>query len=222
MSIDTLKKIDGGFRPAGYSIIRKMLLTGHTEHLQTEHGTVAIRPFMGVRKTFKVVDLKRVDVTVPDKAVMIDLDTRNPGEEIEGEHDTFSLRNDMTAAIRYVFEYLNGSLDTWHSPGDSIDVWANQAEREGCILATIGDQAILEYEMPGTTSQYGRHPAQPTSALRVITTIGRETIGNHQTVSYNKVPARWIAAIRASGQTEWIGMGQRSTTRIPFPAEVTT
>lgn len=222
MSIDTLKKIDGGFRRAGYGIIRKMLLAGHTEHLQTDHGTVTIRPFEGKRKAFGVVDAKRVDVMVPDKCVMIDRDTRAPGEEIEGEHDTFSLRNDMTAAIRYVFEYLNGSLDTWHSPGDSIDVWANQADREGCILATIGDQAILEYEMPGTTSQYGRHPAQPTSALRVITTIGLETIGNHQTVSYNKVPQKWLAAIRASGQTEWLGLGQRSTTRIPFPAEVTT
>jgi len=229
MSIDTLKKVDGTYRRASYKVIRKMLTAGHTEHLQTERGTVAIRPFNGIRRTFKVVDMKRVDVEVPDKCVMIDRDTRNPGEEIEGEHETFSLRNDMLEAIRYVFEYLNGSLDTWYEAGDNIDVWANQAEREGCILATIGDQAILEYEMPGTTGQWGynrrtgqyRHPAEPTSALRVITTVGLEEVGSYQAISYNKVPKKWLAAIRASGHTDWIGMGQRSRTRIPFPQEET-
>ncbi len=231
MSIDTLKLIDGGFRRANYSIIKKMLLAGHTEHLQAAGGTVAIRPYVGERTVNQfVADADRVrklvEVQVPDKRVTIDRDTRAPGCTTEGESQDFSLRNDMTAAIRYVFEYLNGSLDTWYEAGDGIGVWSNQAEREGCILATIGDQAILEYEMPGTTSQYGynrrtgqyRHEAQPTSALRIITTIGRDEI-THKACSYNTVPKRWIAAIRAAGMDDWIGMGQRSTTRIPFPAE---
>lgn len=220
MSIDTLR-IDGGFRRANYRIIKKMLLAGHTEHLQTEHGTVAIRPYVGERTTGKYVDRKYVDVQVPDKCVTIDRDTRAPGCTTEGESQDFSLRNDMTAAIRYVFEYLNGNLDTWWGAGDSIEVWSNQAEREGCVLATIGDQAILEYEMPGTTTQWqcrGRTMGRVTSALRIITTIGNETI-TFKACSYNAVPKRWLAAIRAEGMDDWIGMGQRSHDRIPFPAE---
>jgi len=208
MSIDTLRNPDGTFRRATYAIIRKMLEMGHTEHLQADGGIVAIRPYA---------------VQVPDKRVTID--TTEGGQYTQSQ--SFSLRDDMTAAIQYVFEYLNGSLDTWHKAGDGIGVWSNQAEREGRILATIGDQAILEYEMPGTTSQYGYNPrtggyrfeARPTSALRIITTIGRKEIG-HKAVSYNAVPKRWIAAIRAAGMDDWIGMGQRSATRIPFPAEV--
>ena len=215
MSIDTLK-IGDGYRRANWSIIRKMLLAGHTEHLQTEHGLVAIRPYVGERESWKVVDMKRVDVTVPDKCVTVERRTKHGDDS-----HSFSLRNGMTDAIRFIFVALNGAMDTGHEAGDSSDVWANQAEREGCILATIGDEAILEYEMPGTTTQWqsrGRTMGRVTSALRIITTIGDETI-TFRACSYNAVPQKWLAAIRASGMDDWLGMGQRSLERIPFPAE---
>lgn len=216
MSIDTLRKIDGTYRRASYKNIKKMLIGYHTDHLKTELGTVAFRPFTGQRENYR----GKMEAT---KCVTIDRDTRAPGETTEGESKDFVLRDEMNEAIRYAFEYLNGSLDTWWTPGDDIDVWANQGRREGCILATVGDEAILEYEMPGTISTWkvgNRIMGNCTSALRIITTIGFDQVGGYKSVSYKAVPKKWIAAIRESGQTEWIGMGQRSLERIPFPAEV--
>lgn len=224
MSIDTLRKPDGTYRPASYRDIAQAIDCGHTEHLQTERGAVAIRPYTD--KGIHDDDRKE------RKAITVDFYDRRTDDP---EHrDDFSVDYILTFsrvdAISDIFKLLNGSLDTQWTAGDSISVWANQAERDGCVLATLGDQIIIEYEMPGTTGQWGynrrtgqyRHPAVPTSALRVVSTIGYEVIGAYTAVSYNRVPRRWLDAIRASGHTEWLGMGQRSTKRIPFPAEATT
>ena len=45
-------------------------------------------------------------------------------------------------------------------------------------------------------------------------------VGDYKSVSYKTVPKRWLRAIKAAGTTEWVGMGQRSFERIPFPEEV--
>lgn len=224
MSIDTLKRPDGSYRPADYRDIARAIDCGHTEHLQREGRTVAIRPYTD--KGIHNDDRKE------RKAVTVDCydhRTKDPKHRDDFSVD-YILTFSRVDAISDIFKYLNGNLDTHWAAGDSISVWANQAEREGCVLATLGDEIILEYEMPGTTSQWGynrrtgqyRHPAEPSSALRVVQTIGLEMVGGYTAVSYNRVPRKWLDAIRASGHTEWLGMGQRSTVRIPFPEEVTT
>lgn len=230
MSIDTLKQKDGTYRRADYGTISRAIDAGHTEHLQTEHGIVAIRPY----KIDEVRVNKRTgEPQFPGEAVgkNVLIEFYRPGHKHGDEEQVRGPISGLyiTDLIAWVFERLNGSMDTFYEAGDNIDVWANQAEREGCVLATIGDEVLLEYEMPGTTSQYGynrrtgryAHPAQPTSSLRIITTIGLETVGGWKAVSYNRVPKRWLAAIRDAGMTDWIGMGQRSTVRIPFPEQVT-
>ena len=162
-NIDALKNDDGSFRRASYAMIKGAAKCGHTAHLETEHGVVAFRPFTD-RKT----DEKRwrLDFYGPYQDDIANRDSENAefgyGEGLD--------------LIRWAYEHLNGSMDTSYEPNDGIDVWANQAEREGYVLATIGDKVMLEYEMPGTTSKWRGHPAQPTSALRVVTTIGLEQV----------------------------------------------
>lgn len=222
MSIDTLRKEGGGYRPASYRDIKRAIECGHTEHLQREGRTVAIRPYTD--KGLHSGDRKE------RKAITVDFyDSRTDAPEDRDKYSVdYVLTFSLIGAISDIFKYLNGSLDTSWTAGDNIEVWANQAEREGCVLATIDDEIIVEYEMPGTTSQWGynrrtgqyRHPAVPTSALRIVQTIGWEMVGGYTAVSYKRVPRKWLSAIRASGHTEWLGMGQRSIKRIPFPDAV--
>ena len=219
-NIDALKNDDGSFRHASYAIIKGAAKCGHTAHLETEHGVVAFRPFK--------VKTKGPKRFLPANTVGDHLENRWRLDFYGPYQDDIANRDSENAEfgygegidlIRWAFEHLNGSMDTWYEPGDGIDVWANQAEREGYVLATIGDKVMLEYEMPGTTAKYAHHPAQPTSALRVITTIGLEEVGGYTAYSYNNVPKPWLRAIKAAGMTDWIGMGQRSIERIPFPTE---
>jgi len=220
MSIDTLKRKDGTYRPADYRDIKRAVDCGHTEHLRRDGITVALRPFTADRDSDKPRKAITVDVYGPHTADPEDRDC-------DSRDFVFGVFGAHLETCRYIYERLNGSSDTLLQPNDAIDVFANQAEREGTVLATLGDQAIIEYEMPGTTSQYGynrrtgqyAHPADPTSALRIVTTVGTEMVGDYQAVSYNRVPKKWLAAIRDADMTDWIGMGQRSTTRIPFPGE---
>ena len=202
-NIDALKNGDGTYGRATYRWIKGAIHCGHTAHLETELGVVAFRPF-------KDPDGKqrwRLDFYGPYQDDIANRDSENAEF---GAHEKVDM-------IRWAYEHLNGSLDTEYQPNDMINVWANQAEREGYVLATIGDEVLLEYEMPGTTAKFWNHPAEPWSALRVIRTIGLEAVGNYKAVSYNTVPKRWLAAIREAGMTNWIGMGQRAAARIPFP-----
>ena len=206
MSIDTLK-ITGGYRPARFHHAEKALDIGHTEHLQTEHGIIAVRPFKDSD------DHRSWCIDFYPKG------EREPGNERQYRNDFVN----KLAAIRFILSSLNGAHPgPEFEPHDSLEVWANQAEREGYVLAVIGDEVLLEYEMPGTTSKWANHPAQPTSALRVIQCIQDRPVGSYKTMSYRTVPVRWLNAIREAGTTDWIGMGQRSTTRIPFPTEAST
>lgn len=209
MSIDTLKidtspRFPGGYRPARFTDAAMALQAGHTEHLQTEHGIIAVRPFKD-----------------SDDSLNWCIDFYPKGEREPGNERQY--RNDFVnrlAAIRHILTSLNDKHPVPEfEPYDCLDVWANQAEREAYVLAVIGDEVLIEYEMPGTTSQWAHHPAQPTSALRVIQCIQDKPVGSYKTMSYKAVPVRWLQAIREAGTTDWIGCGQRSKTRIPFPAE---
>lgn len=208
-NIDALSNGDGTYKPATFKWIMGSRDCGHTAHLETELGVVAFRPY-------KDPDGKkrwRLDFYGPYQDDIANRDSENA--------DFSNNYEDKLDLIRWAYEHLNGSLDTSYQPHDTLDVWSNQAEREGYVLATIGDEVLLEYEMPGTTSKWAHHPAQPTSALRIIRTIGLQPVGDYKSVSYKTVPKRWLRAIKAAGTTEWVGMGQRSFERIPFPEEAT-
>ena len=206
-NIDALKNKDGTFTRATYRWIKGAMECGHTAHLQTGLGVVAFRPY----KTPPGNQRWRLDFYGPYQDDIANRDS---------EHDDFGNSvTDKLDLIRWAFVHLNGSLDTWLEPHDEVDVWANQAERESYVLATIGDEAIVEYEMPGYKDHRGIQ--HTTSSLRIIKTIGQEPVGNYKSASYNSVPKKWLAAIKAAGTTDWIGMGQRSRDRIPFPTNLT-
>jgi len=201
MSIDTLRT-NGGYRAATYNDIKATVHAGHTEHLQTERGVVAFRPYEGGGRRDKITGVER-----KGHWVMADF---YPLGGREG-HETVDFPRNDVELIAWAMERLNGSCDCTLEPNDCLDVWANQAEREAVVLAVLGDTAILEYEMPG------RYSTVPTSALRIQRFIGDEPIGGYRSVSYNNVPKRWLRAIQAADMTNWLGMGQGSHTRIPFP-----
>jgi hypothetical protein len=86
--------------------------------------------------------------------------------------------------------------------GDSLDVWINQGHREALVLGVIGDQMIVEYEMPaGTTA---------------MLVMNRDESGWAKSVSYKTCPKKWIEAIR-KGQAGWSGISQSGQT-YDFPS----
>ena len=75
-------------------------------------------------------------------------------------------------------------------PLDRLEVHVNQGVRQAYVLAVLGDEALIEYEMPkGTTALWviRRYHPQP-ACLRVI--------------SYRTCPKKWLDAIEAAG-TVW-------------------
>jgi len=91
-----------------------------------------------------------------------------------------------------------------YRPNDSIEVYSNQAMRDGWVLAVIGDEILIEYEMPAGTT-----------AMLKFTVLGGK-LRHMRNVSYRDCPKKWLAAIREAGM-EWVGMGQRGNW--PFPKE---
>ena len=184
MNIDTLRKTDNTYRAAQYIDVSRCLNADHVTHLQRDENVVAIRPTAG--------------------GWMID---RAPNGKTEGS--SFWSKEERADAIRTVLLILNGTANHY-SAGDVTTVEANQGERDADVLATIGDEVLVEYFMPnGTTS------------LRVIRVIGLRQI-SYSTCSYHSVPQRWIDAMREQGTEYWEGRGQRSCVPIPFPQQETS
>ncbi|HDZ37787.1 MAG TPA: hypothetical protein ENH62_05820 [Marinobacter sp.] len=105
-----------------------------------------------------------------------------------------------------VVNYLNqGAHD--YQPNDAITYWSNRARRDATVLAVIDDEALIEYKMP-----YG------TSAL-IKCNVRFGDLRMRTNYSYHKVPRKWLLAILEADMTNWIGMGRRSITRIPFPIQ---
>lgn len=80
-------------------------------------------------------------------------------------------------------------------PFDRLEVHVNQGVREAYVLAAIGDEALIEYEMPrGTTALWviSRHRPEP-YCRRVI--------------SYRTCPKKWREAMASAG-TVWEGRPQ--------------
>lgn len=80
-------------------------------------------------------------------------------------------------------------------PGDVLEVNVNQGWRQAVILAVLGQEALLEYEMPAGTT-----------ALWVID-AGNPTVGCKRNVSYKACPKKWRKAMEEAG-TQWEGNGQ--------------
>lgn len=206
-NIDALRNKDGNYRRAGANFIKGALECGHTAHLQTGRGTVAFRPY-------KIDEVRvRKDGTqyFPGEKVgqnwLVEFypTGHNPGDEIR------LYSNNKIDLIRFAYGHLNGEQKACASSGDATSTWSNQANREADVLAVIGEEVLIEYEMPGTTN--GRE----TSSLRVIKQIGILEYGAYKSYSYRNLPKRWINAMHEQGTEDWIGMGQTESEPVPFP-----
>ena len=225
-NIDALKQEDGTFKDAGFALIKGAIECGHTAHLQTERGVVAFRPYeINEVRVNQKTGVQYFAGEEAGKNILVEFFSTASDSSIEDDSIRMPVVR-MYDLSRGAYKKLHGSMDTQYKANDYIAVYCNQAYREGYVLATIGDEMIVEFEMPGTAGRWGynrrtgqyRHDAAPTSALRVVQTIGRVEVGTYKPYSYNSVPKKWLKAIREAGMTQWIGMGQRSLRRIPFPA----
>lgn len=84
-------------------------------------------------------------------------------------------------------------------PFDELTIFANQGDRPAMVLAVLGDQALVEYQMP-----------KGTTALRILAS---DDDGDGRTVSYTKLSLDWLKAI-VDADTNWIGRPQQSGHRI--------
>lgn len=89
-------------------------------------------------------------------------------------------------------------------PGQSITFWIQKGWRPGRVLAVIGQEALMEYEMPeGTTSLV---------FISADTQLTDEHVakGTHFTrnpYGYERLPLRWLKAI-IDNDMEWLGRSQ--------------
>lgn len=124
------------------------------------------------------------------------------------------LRGDDRRAHRYVNEAMRQSAcddahghalqmnsNPYHTD-ETMEVYSNQADREATVLAVIGDEILVEYEMPAGST-----------AMLQFTVLGGE-LRKRKNVAYNTCPKRWIAAMVEQGM-EWIGAGQRGNVAFP-------
>lgn len=82
-------------------------------------------------------------------------------------------------------------------PLDRLTVDANQGEREAYVLAVIGDEALIEYEMP-----------KGSTAMWVVNAWNPEP-GCIRNIAYRSCPKKWHDAMEEAG-TQWEGRGQGS------------
>ena len=101
--------------------------------------------------------------------------------------------------------------------GDSVEVFANQAMRDGMVLATLFNdklgrwEALVEYGMPAGTTVLVRFTANDDGTCHLNTVENHRNEysgitymrGTHhgKTVSYHKVPKKWLAAIASQQDT---------------------
>ena len=207
-NIDALRNGDGTYRAASANLIRGALRCGHTAHLQTERGIIAIRPF-----NLRPEDLTGSRGELRAKHWPMDGKGLNwlvefyPGGRRKGM--TEYRGQDERAALQFAFEALNGRPH-FYSAGARCTWYANQANRRATVLATQGDDVLIEYLMPGTTS--GRE----TSAL-VLCHASASGLTLARNYSHRALPKHWVRTMHEQGTDEWLGLGQRESTAVPFP-----
>lgn len=207
-NIDALRRSDGTYRDASAQLIKGALQCGHTAHLQTGRGIIAIRPY-----TLRPEDLKGERGELRKKLWPMDRVGLNWLIEfyLEGElADASEYRgNNMAEALAFAYQALNGRSHGYRA-GAACQWWANQARREATVMAVLGDEVLIEYLMPGTTN--GRE----TSAL-VLCNASASGLTPVRTYPHRKLPMRWVRAMQSQGTSDWYGLGQREQDPIPFP-----
>ena len=102
--------------------------------------------------------------------------------EIDRATSAFS-KGGKTEQVHLAGRYAATELDA----GEWFTLAINQGQREAEVLATIGDEALVEYTMPAGTS-----------ALHIMnrkTSRGeKKAHGGGTSISYSKLPVRWIEA----------------------------
>ena len=191
MNIDTLKTSSGAYFPARHRDIVRMLGAEHATHIQTGRGTIAIRP--GSRTQ----DGREVKGWTVDRAVS-GITNRSQSK--------FFTRQEQRRVIKVALLFLNGKHHFWRAT-DYVQWWANQAQRDGRVLAVNGNEVLIEYEMPAGTS-----------ALVLCDGLG-ETLRAKRTIPHCKLSREWIDCIHEQGAAAyWIGHGQRMQRAIDLPA----
>lgn len=192
MNIDTLKRRDGTYRKATVSDIKRMLSAEHVTHIQTERGTIAIRP--GERMI--------AIGGVPERGWTVD---RAVAGTTDRSQSKFFRRGEQVRLIRAVILFLNGSLHQFEAGHDTV-VYANQADRDAYVLAVRGEQVLVEYEMPAGTS-----------SLVLMAACGNQ-LTRIKTIPHRTLRQDWVNAIHEQGYAHlWIGRGQRMPAHTFFP-----
>lgn len=165
------------------------------EHVSNERGaTIAIRHSVIETEMTSVVTGKGSGIMRDENFYTLSFNDKRPDEQV-----TFY------PAARIIMDYFSDDSMPYYA-NDSITEFVNQGERDGWVLAVIGNEMLIEYEMP----------AGSTAMVYYLIKNGEHT--NRRTISYATCPKRWIAAMREAKMT-WVGMGQRACRAYPFPEE---
>lgn len=206
-NIDALRNDDGTYARAGALFISGALRCGHTAHIQTDLGVLAIRPY-------KIEEIRRrKDGTqyFPGERRGKNwlLEFYPTGHSRHGEEIRLytALRDE---AMEFAYKHLNGCDHSWQA-GQSTTWYANQARRDADVLAVVGNEVLIEYVMPGTTN--GRE----TSALVLCEIHGVTRLRHVRNYTHRKLPVRWVKAMNDQGTQDWLGLGQRERDEVPFP-----
>lgn len=195
-NIDALRNEDGTYNLCTRRIASGALETPHVTHLQ---------------RADRIVAMRRTEVSSRDDKVLYTLDFSNR---------ICQQFKDLSSAIDAVMDWLNDG-EHGYEAGQVMRVHCNQAWREATVLAVIGDEILVEGEMPGTTSSWGsaargtRHNRETTFLRRYNVALG--DLRGMRSISYNSCPKKWLAAID-SQHGEWIGFGQRMTKPLSLSA----
>jgi len=161
-NIDALRNDNGTYGRAGVAFIRGALRCGHTAHIQTDLGTLAIRPYT-IDEVRTYSGKRAGEVVFPGEAVGHNwLLEFYPPNHRHGDEIQWRGRS-QRAALAFAFSHLNGQAHHF-AHGESIKYWSNQADRDATVLAVIDDEVLIEYEMPGNQSvglqpTHGRVPS---------------------------------------------------------------
>lgn len=68
--------------------------------------------------------------------------------------------------------------------GEAVSYFRNQGEREGTVLAVLGDKALISYEMPSGVTY-----------MNIVAADGSDEPGAYRTVSPKALPKTWKRAI---------------------------
>jgi hypothetical protein len=99
-------------------------------------------------------------------------------------------------------------------PGDVFTKVINQGPRECEVLAKLGNEVMVEYEMPAGGTSLFIMPAKTSDIDKL-----RHHSGGYKNVSYSSIPTKWLEAL-VKEDVNWIGNPQQSRKNPPTPADL--